>query len=52
MAGVIPGLMLATMLRLTTLYRAWKNDYPRMPKRELARSAGMAFREFDLGYSR
>ena len=32
MAGVIPGLMLATMLGLTTFYRAWKNDYPRMPK--------------------
>jgi C4-dicarboxylate transporter DctM subunit len=32
MAGVIPGLMLATLLGLTTFYRAWKNDYPRMPK--------------------
>src|SRR6187397_1669739 len=32
MAGVIPGLMLATMLGLTTFYRAWKNDYPRMPR--------------------
>ena len=32
MAGVIPGLMLASMLGATTLYRAWKNDYPRMPK--------------------
>ena len=32
MAGVIPGLMLATLLGATTLYRAWKNDYPRMPK--------------------
>jgi C4-dicarboxylate transporter DctM subunit len=31
-AGVIPGLMLATMLGLTTFYRAWRNDYPRMPK--------------------
>src|SRR6187401_45629 len=31
-AGVIPGLMLATMLGMTTWYRAWKNDYPRMPK--------------------
>jgi C4-dicarboxylate transporter DctM subunit len=29
MAGVIPGLMLATMLAFTTWYRAWKNDYPR-----------------------
>ena len=32
MAGVIPGLMLATMLGSTTFYRAWKNDYPRMPR--------------------
>jgi C4-dicarboxylate transporter DctM subunit len=31
-AGVIPGLMLATLLGLTTWYRAWKNDYPRLPK--------------------
>ena len=31
-AGVIPGLILATMLGLTTFYRAWKNGYPRMPK--------------------
>jgi C4-dicarboxylate transporter, DctM subunit len=32
MAGVIPGLILATMLGMTTFYRAWKNDYPRMHK--------------------
>src|SRR5205085_2543053 len=32
MAGVIPGLMLATMLGTTTWYRAWRNDYPRMPR--------------------
>ena len=32
MAGVIPGLMLASMLGMTTWYRAWKNDYPRLPK--------------------
>jgi C4-dicarboxylate transporter DctM subunit len=31
-AGVIPGLMLATLLGITTWYRAWKNDYPRMPR--------------------
>ena len=31
-AGVIPGLMLASLLGLTTFYRAWKNDYPRLPK--------------------
>src|SRR5215475_3924409 len=31
-AGVVPGLMLATMLGITTWYRAWRNDYPRMPR--------------------
>ncbi len=30
MAGVIPGLILATMLGMVTFYRAWKNNYPRM----------------------
>ena len=32
MAGVIPGLMLATLLGVVTWYRAWKNGYPRLPK--------------------
>jgi C4-dicarboxylate transporter DctM subunit len=32
MAGVIPGLILAFLLGATTFYRAWKGDYPRMPK--------------------
>src|SRR6187431_1863024 len=32
MAGVIPGLMLAFLLGMTTFYRAYKNDYPRMQK--------------------
>jgi C4-dicarboxylate transporter DctM subunit len=32
MAGVIPGVVLAIMLGMTTFYRAWKNDYPRNPK--------------------
>ncbi|MGJ4930196.1 TRAP transporter large permease [Bradyrhizobium sp. HKCCYLS2038] len=32
MAGVIPGLMLASLLGFTTFYRAWKNDYPRLPR--------------------
>jgi C4-dicarboxylate transporter DctM subunit len=44
MAGVIPGLMLATMLGGTTFYRAWKNDYPRMPKATWAETF-VAFRE-------
>jgi C4-dicarboxylate transporter DctM subunit len=32
MAGVIPGLMLATLLGLTTWYLARKHDYPRLKK--------------------
>jgi C4-dicarboxylate transporter DctM subunit len=32
MAGVIPGLILAIMLGLTTWYRARKFNYPRLPK--------------------
>ena len=36
MAGVIPGLMLATLLGLTTWYRARKNNYPRLAKASLA----------------
>ncbi len=32
MAGVIPGLVLALMLGLTTWYRARTNGYPRQPK--------------------
>jgi len=35
-AGVIPGLILATLLGATTWYRAWKNDYPRLPKASIA----------------
>ena len=31
-AGLVPGLMLATLLGITTWYRAWRNDYPRMPR--------------------
>jgi C4-dicarboxylate transporter DctM subunit len=32
MAGVVPGLLLAFLLGATTFYRAWKYDYPKMPK--------------------
>ncbi|MEO6023562.1 MAG: TRAP transporter large permease subunit, partial [Burkholderiales bacterium] len=32
MAGVIPGIVLATMLGITTWYRARKNNYPRLSK--------------------
>src|ERR1700681_241389 len=31
-AGIVPGLILATMLGATTWYRAWRNDYPRMSR--------------------
>jgi len=31
-AGIVPGIVLATMLGATTWYRAWRNDYPRMQK--------------------
>jgi C4-dicarboxylate transporter DctM subunit len=43
-AGVVPGLILATMLGMTTWYRAWRNDYPRM-KRASWRQCLRAFRE-------
>jgi C4-dicarboxylate transporter DctM subunit len=36
MAGVIPGLLLASCLGATTFYRAWKFDYPRMPRANCA----------------
>ncbi|WP_075214807.1 TRAP transporter large permease [Mongoliimonas terrestris] len=36
MAGVVPGLMLATLLGVTTWYRAWRNDYPRLPRASFA----------------
>jgi C4-dicarboxylate transporter DctM subunit len=42
MAGVIPGMILASMLGMTTFYRAWKNDYPRMRKA----TWGEAFKAF------
>src|SRR5512139_4039429 len=31
-AGIVPGLVLASLLGATTWYRAWRNDYPRMKK--------------------
>ncbi|MFX7914582.1 TRAP transporter large permease subunit, partial [Acinetobacter baumannii] len=34
-AGIVPGLVLAFLLGATTFYRAWRNDYPRMPKATL-----------------
>lgn len=43
-AGVVPGLMLAMMLGGTTMYRAWKNGYPRMARASW-RERLKAFRE-------
>jgi C4-dicarboxylate transporter DctM subunit len=31
-AALVPGLILSTMLGVTTWYRAWRNDYPRMER--------------------
>lgn len=50
MAGVVPGLMLATLLGLTTVYRAWKFDYPRLPCASWAERF-KAFRECIWGLS-
>jgi C4-dicarboxylate transporter DctM subunit len=41
-AGIVPGLVLATMLGLTTWWRARKNNYPRQPKA----TWGQRFRTF------
>jgi len=43
-AGVIPGLVLALMLGMTTMLRAWKLNYPRQPKASW-RERWHAFRE-------
>src|SRR5688572_32289405 len=48
MAGVIPGIMLAGCLGLTTFYRAWKFNYPRMPRASFAERL-KAFRESAWG---
>jgi C4-dicarboxylate transporter DctM subunit len=43
-AGIVPGLVLASMLGAVTWYRAWRNNYPRMPKASF-RERVAAFRE-------
>ena len=43
-AGIIPGLVLATMMGATTYYRAWKGNFPRQPKATLAQRV-KAFRD-------
>ena len=47
-AGVVPGLLLAALLGLTTFYRAKKFDYPRMPRASWA-ERWKAFREASWG---
>jgi len=44
LAGVIPGLLLATMLGGTTFYRAWKGKFPRQPRASWKERL-LAFRE-------
>jgi C4-dicarboxylate transporter DctM subunit len=44
MAGVVPGLILASMLGATTVWRAWRRDYPRMVRASF-RERWRAFRE-------
>jgi C4-dicarboxylate transporter DctM subunit len=48
MAGVVPGLMLAFLLGLTTWYLARKHNYPRMPKASWAERF-IAFRKSAWG---
>ncbi|TBN39020.1 TRAP transporter large permease subunit [Paracoccus subflavus] len=43
-AGVVPGLILAAMLGVTTYWRARRNNYPRLPRASL-RERWNAFRE-------
>jgi len=50
MAGVIPGLMLASLLGFTTWYRARKFGYPRLPKASFAQRM-QALRESFWGLS-
>jgi C4-dicarboxylate transporter DctM subunit len=49
-AGVIPGLILASMLGATTFYRAYKNNYPRMPRATWGETL-VAFRDSIWGLS-
>ena len=47
-AGIVPGIVLATMLGATTWYRAWRNNYPRMPKATFGETRAR-FPRIDLG---
>ena len=43
-AGIVPGASLAVLLGLTTAYRAWRNNYPRMARASMRARAG-SFRD-------
>jgi len=43
-AGVVPGLVLALMLGTTTMFRAWRHNYPRQPRASW-RERWQSFRE-------
>ncbi|TMJ23126.1 MAG: TRAP transporter large permease subunit [Alphaproteobacteria bacterium] len=44
MAGIVPGVILASMLAAVTWFVAWRNGYPRMPRADLGQQ-WKAFRE-------
>jgi C4-dicarboxylate transporter DctM subunit len=44
MAGIVPGIVLASMLGAVTWFIAWRNDYPRLPRASWAQR-WLAFRE-------
>src|SRR6202140_2390181 len=44
MAGIVPGIVLASMLSAVTWFIAWRNDYPRLPRASWAQR-WHAFRE-------
>jgi len=43
-AGIVPGLLLALMLGVTTMFRAWRYNYPRAPRASW-RERWQSFRE-------
>src|SRR5207244_6458216 len=44
MAGIVPGVILASMLAAVTWFVAWRNGYPRMPRASFGQQ-WKAFRE-------
>ena len=47
-AGIVPGIVLASMLGATTWYRAWRNGYPRMTRATFTERVG-AFKDSAWG---